>query len=66
MPKQVAALKAVTLSWVLCQTGDSKGSYLLFHLSMTRIVPNAFTIDRGERAVPCSSLKPLDLLAWKE
>ncbi|VDM66656.1 unnamed protein product [Strongylus vulgaris] len=55
-PAQVAALKAVTLSWVLCQTGDS----------MTRIVPNAFAIDRGEKAVPCSSLKPLDLSAWKE
>uniref|UniRef100_A0A0K0DM71 PFL domain-containing protein n=1 Tax=Angiostrongylus cantonensis TaxID=6313 RepID=A0A0K0DM71_ANGCA len=55
-PAQVAALKAVTLSSVLCETGDS----------MTRIVPNAFTIDRGEKAVSCSTLKKLDLSAWKE
>ncbi|RCN27678.1 hypothetical protein ANCCAN_26587 [Ancylostoma caninum] len=55
-PSQVAALKAVTFSWVLCETGDS----------MTRIVPNAFKIDRGQNAVPCASLKRLDLSAWKE
>ncbi|KAJ1348038.1 Peroxidase skpo-1 [Parelaphostrongylus tenuis] len=53
---QVAALKAVTLSWVLCETGDS----------ITRIAPNAFTTDRGEKAVPCSKLKKLDLSPWKE
>lgn len=53
---QVNALKAVTLSWVLCETGDS----------MTKIVPKAFTIDRGEKAMPCSTLKKLDLSAWKE
>lgn len=53
---QVAALKAVTLSWVLCETSDG----------MTRIVPKAFTIDRGEKAVPCSSLRRLDLSAWRE
>lgn len=52
---QVAALKAVTLSWVLCETSDG----------MTRIVPKAFTIDRGEKAVPCSSLRRLDLSAWR-
>ncbi|KAK6025338.1 heme peroxidase, partial [Ostertagia ostertagi] len=38
---QMTALKAVTLSWVLCETSDGMG----------RIVPNAFTIDRGQRAV---------------
>ncbi|PIO67122.1 heme peroxidase [Teladorsagia circumcincta] len=53
---QMTALKAVTLSWVLCETSDGMG----------RIVPNAFTIDRGQRAVACSSLKRLDLSAWKE
>ncbi|VDO68004.1 unnamed protein product [Haemonchus placei] len=53
---QLAALKAVTLSWVLCNTSDG----------MNRIVPNAFTIDRGQRAVACSSLPGLDLTAWKE
>ncbi|KAK5985175.1 Peroxidase mlt-7 [Trichostrongylus colubriformis] len=53
---QLVALKAVTLSWVLCETSDG----------MTRIVPNAFTIDRGQRAVHCSSLQRLDLTAWKE
>ncbi|EPB76684.1 animal hem peroxidase [Ancylostoma ceylanicum] len=55
-PAQVAALKAVTFSWVLCETGDS----------MTRIVPNAFNIDRGQNAVPCASLRRLDLSPWKE
>ncbi|KHJ84576.1 hypothetical protein OESDEN_15708 [Oesophagostomum dentatum] len=52
----MTALKAVTLSWVLCQTGDS----------MVRIVPNAFSIDRGERAVFCSTLRGLDLSAWRD
>uniref|UniRef100_A0A1I7XPE8 Animal hem peroxidase n=1 Tax=Heterorhabditis bacteriophora TaxID=37862 RepID=A0A1I7XPE8_HETBA len=34
--------------------------------SMTRIVPSAFTIDRGQQAVPCSSIVGLDLSAWKD
>ncbi|WKX96700.1 hypothetical protein Q1695_012831 [Nippostrongylus brasiliensis] len=55
-PAQRNALKAVTFSSVLCETSDG----------ITRIVPNAFTIDQGEKAVSCQSLKPLNLTPWKE
>ncbi|CAI4221331.1 unnamed protein product [Auanema sp. JU1783] len=53
---QLAALKKTSLSWVLCDTGDS----------MTRIVPKAFTTDRGNQAVSCASITQLDLTPWTD
>ncbi|CAB3405504.1 unnamed protein product [Caenorhabditis bovis] len=53
---QLNTLRRTTLAWVLCQTGDN----------MSKIGRNAFEIENGSRAVPCSSITSLDMSAWRE
>ncbi|KAE9548412.1 hypothetical protein FO519_008379 [Halicephalobus sp. NKZ332] len=56
-PAQIASLKRVSLSSVICQTGDNFPS----------ITRNSFFIDEdGQKAVPCPQIDHLDLTPWQE
>jgi len=53
---KIEALKRVTLARVLCETGED----------FPDVPRNAFRVDDGLNAVPCSEIPPLDLSAWRE
>lgn len=54
--EQIASFKTVTLARVICDTGED----------FREVPKNAFFVDNGANAVPCSQIPVFDLTAWKE
>uniref|UniRef100_A0A1I8APB3 ShKT domain-containing protein n=1 Tax=Steinernema glaseri TaxID=37863 RepID=A0A1I8APB3_9BILA len=55
-PEQVRSLKRVSLANVLCLTGEN----------ISAIVPDAFRVDDGSRAIPCEKIRSINLELWKD
>uniref|UniRef100_A0AC35U3Z6 ShKT domain-containing protein n=1 Tax=Rhabditophanes sp. KR3021 TaxID=114890 RepID=A0AC35U3Z6_9BILA len=54
-PEQTEALDKITMATIICLTGEN----------YKEITPNAFQVDRGETAIPCSDIPQLNLTAWR-